>query len=148
MCSSDLTPFGKFQYQCAPMGFCSSSDEACRRGDIALSGIQNIVKIVDDILVFGKNREDIMKTSREIFKRCEQHGITLNRKKYQLGSEVEFAGMIISKDGIKPDPKKIEALTRFPIPTSLTDLRAFVGLATQLGQFAPDLSHEIGRAHV
>ena len=58
-----------------------------------------------------------------------------------MGREIEFAGHIISNTGIKPDEKKFSAIRQFPTPTCIKDVRAFLGLANQLGSFIPDLAH-------
>ena len=54
---------------------------------------------------------------------------------------MKFAGYIVSQEGVSADPDKIRAIVDFPSPENLTDLRAFFGLANQLGQFLPDLAH-------
>jgi hypothetical protein len=59
----------------------------------------------------------------------------------QMGSEVRFAGHVISPEGVKPEPEKVAALKNFPAPTDATGLRSFLGLAVQLGGFVPDLAH-------
>ena len=58
-----------------------------------------------------------------------------------MGREIEFAGHIISDTGIKPDEKKFSAIHQFPTPKCIKDVRAFLGLANQLGSFIPDLAH-------
>ena len=64
-----------------------------------------------------------------------------SKEKMQFGKRVSFAGMIISSEGISPDPGKVDALTKFGVPKNITDLRSFIGLANQLGMFVPDLAH-------
>ena len=48
--------------------------------------------------------------------------------------------MIINGQGVKPDPKLVEGIQKFPLPDSLTKLRSFLGLAQQFAHFIPDLS--------
>ena len=48
---------------------------------------------------------------------------------------------MIAHDGIRPDPKWTEALSNFPIPTSQSNVRSFLGLANQLASFVPDFAH-------
>ena len=76
-----------------------------------------------------------------LFSSCRDHNITLSKEKFQIGPSVKFAGHIVSADGIKPDPEKVEALKLFPRPQTVTDVRSFLGLANQLGSFVPDLTH-------
>ena len=46
-----VTPWGRYKFLRGPMGFISTGDEFCRRGDLALEGIGDCAKIVDDVLV-------------------------------------------------------------------------------------------------
>jgi hypothetical protein len=59
----------------------------------------------------------------------------------QMGEEVRFAGHVVGREGVRPEPEKSAALERFPAPTDATGLRSFLGLAVQLGGFVPDLAH-------
>ena len=59
----------------------------------------------------------------------------------KLGKEITFAGHIISQAGIRPDDSKNRAISKFPTPTNVSQLRSFLGLANQLTAFVPDLGH-------
>ena len=67
--------------------------------------------------------------------------IVLSRKKFEIGNEIAFAGLLISSRGIKPDPERIKALTKFPAPRDISGVRSFLGLANQLSGFVPDFAH-------
>ena len=123
------------------MGLTSSGDEFCARTDKALSGIPGVHKLVDDILVYGENYNELLDRIKLVFERCQEWGITLSKDKYQFGSEVKFAGYIINEEGTKPDPKLTAAISEFPAPTDLTNLRSFMGLVNRFTDFAPDLKH-------
>jgi DNA-binding protein Fis len=135
-----LLPSGKYRYTRAPMGLSSSSDEFCRRSDEAIKGIKGVLKIVDDILVQGSTEEELLSRITQVLKRCQEKGITLYRSKAEAGSSVKFAGYIISSDGVKPDPSKVQAITDFPRPSDVTGVRSFLGLANQLGMFVSNLA--------
>jgi hypothetical protein len=45
----------------------------------------------------------------------------------------------MSADEVKPDPRKIEAITKMPIPTSQVELQRFLGMVNYLGKFIPHL---------
>ena len=61
-------------------------------------------------------------------------------KKLKFGRQVEFAGFVVSDQGVKPDPAKMEAIRNFPLPKDKGDVRSFMGLSNQLGIFHPDLT--------
>ena len=69
-----------------------------------------------------------------------EHQITLADDKIQAGSELPFGGYVSNDYRTKPDPTKIEAIRNFPEPKKdLTNLRSFIGLSNQFGDFSPDL---------
>jgi hypothetical protein len=123
------------------MGLNASGDEYCRRGDRALAGVQGVLKIVDDILVFASTPEELISRTRDVLQRCSASGITLSRSKAKAGTSVKFAGFIVTSSGISPDPMKTDSISKFPAPKNITDLRSFMGLANQLGHFVPDMAH-------
>ena len=68
-------------------------------------GVPGARNMTDDIIVFGRNKEDHDKNLREVFKRLSDAGLTLKKSKCKFNqSEITFFGLIVSKDGIKPDP--------------------------------------------
>jgi hypothetical protein len=136
-----LLPSGRYRYLRAPMGLNASSDEWCARSDAALAGLEKTRKIVDNILVWASTWSELQTRVREVLCRCNEHGITLSKEKMQMGEEVRFAGHVVGREGVCPEPEKVSALKRFPTPTDATGLRSFLGLAVQLGGFVPDLAH-------
>ncbi len=121
------------------MGLSSSGDEYCTRGDAALSGIKDIKKIVDDILIHTKTLPELLEKVRKVFERCPEHQITLSRE-VRMGNEIKFAGYTLSHQGVRVNTDKLKAIRDFPEPTNVTQLRSFLGLANQLGKFMPDLT--------
>ena len=123
------------------MGLSSSLGEYCARGDAVLLDIDRVEKVVDDILVHSRTPQENLKTVLNVLERCRKQGITLNPEKFEfLQSSVDYAGYRVSCDGVKADPKKVEAIQNFPAPTNITELRSFMGLANQLGGFSSQLS--------
>ena len=77
----------------------------------------------------------------QIARNCEKLDIILSKKKFQIGTSLSFAGYIVSNDGVRPDPDRVEAIRKFPAPTNVTGVRSFLGLTQQLSFFIPDFSH-------
>ena len=143
--SQALTTFlvpglGRYCMLRAPMGLSSSGDEFCQRVDAALEGLDGFLKIVDDVLIFGPTVDVVFDRVRAMLTRCRETGITLTRGKAQIGESVQFAGFVVSAEGINPDPEKLKAIREFPAPRDLTTLRSFLGLANYIGHFIPNLS--------
>lgn len=136
-----LLPTGKYCYCRGPMGLNSTNDEWCCRSDFVTALFEWAQKIVDDILIWAKTLQELFKRLRMVLLKCREIGLTISKKKVKIGQELKFAGFIVGTSGIKPNPEKVEALSKYIPPTDLTSLRSFLGLANQLGFFIPDLSH-------
>jgi transposase InsO family protein len=140
MLTAFITPFGRFKYLRAPMGFVNSGDEYNSRGDAALAGLENYRKVVDDILVFSETYEEHVQAVRKVLDRCRQHGITLHPKKFYFARPtVEYVGYQVSASGLEAGEDKVQGIREFPTPTNLTELRSFMGLVNQLGAFSAEV---------
>lgn len=136
-----LTPWGRYKFLRAPMGLSSTGDEFCHQGDKALSGLGNLQKVVDDSVVYDENFPAHIQRIWNVLTRCREKSISMNPKKLQFAEpEVAFCGYILNADGVKIDPNKIKAITEFPEPTNLTELRSFMGMVNQIGEFSKDVS--------
>lgn len=136
-----ITPYGRYKYRRGPMGFAATGDAFCRRGDAALQGITNCVKVVDDVLIYDEELLPHLHRVHQVLARCRANGITLNADKFALATPaVKFCGFVLSAAGIAADPEKVRAIAEFPTPANITDLRSFMGLVNQLAEFSPDIS--------
>lgn len=97
------------------------------------AGLSGFRRIVDDIVIYNNDVAQHADHIREFLRRCAEQGITINTNKWEFAQkEVKFAGFILSSEGYRIDDSITEAISRFPTPTSRTDLRSFFGLANQL----------------
>ena len=67
----------------------------------------------------------------------------ISSRKLKIGGTVKFAGHIISASCVQPDPDLLAAIKEFPTPKLRKHVRSFLDLAVQLGNFFPDLAHNI-----
>ena len=136
-----ITPWGRFKFLRAPMGLSSTGDEYSRRAAEATGMFENTETVMDDTLTYDMNLEEHFRRVRAFLLKCREKSITLNKNKFEFAKEeLKFVGYVIGKTGIKADPDKIRALSNFPKPKSQTELKSFLGLANQLGNFTKDLS--------
>ena len=85
---------------------------------------------IDDILVYSKDREDHDTHLRVVLETLinEQLYVKLSKCEFWL-REVSILGHIISKEGIRVDPKKIEVIIEWKPPRNVTEVLSFLGLA-------------------
>ena len=128
-----ITPFGRYKYLRAPYGISSISEHYDRRMDNSLEKIKQLRRIVDDCVVYTKDKEDHIALVRQFLQRCEDKGISLNRDKFQFcQTEITFAGLILSQGGYQISKHITKAIKDFPTSSGRTDLRSFFGLVNQL----------------
>ena len=94
-----------------------------------MQGLPHVVVYIDDILVTGATQEEHLRTLEEVLRRLEKAGARLKREKCQfMLPMVEYLGHRISADGLQPTDSKIKALKDAPIPSNVSQLKAFLGL--------------------
>jgi hypothetical protein len=137
------TSLGHYEYKKMPFGLKGAPSTFIRLMTNVLSGLQGIKCLVylDDVVIFGKTLKDHNKKLRDVFGRLRKHNLKLQPDKCEfLRKEVTFLGHVVTKDGVKPDEKKIEAVKNFPVPTCIRELKSFLGLAGYYRRFLPNFS--------
>jgi hypothetical protein len=105
-----------------------------------MQGIKCLVYL-DDIVIFGETLQVHNEKLREVLGRMRKHNLKLQPDKCEfLRKEVTFLGHVMTKDGVKPDEKKVEAVRNFPVPTCTRTLKSFLGLAGYYRRFLPNFS--------
>ena len=136
-----ITPIGRFCCTRGPYGLSSMQEIFGKKMDVVIEGLQGVVKSTDDFMVYGKTKEILQQRTRKLFQRFVDHGVTINLKKCEFEQEeMEFIGHHITKAGIRPIASKMEAITEFPQPTNIKQLRRFMGMANQMAKFNPNLA--------
>ena len=124
------TPWGTYKFLRMPFGLLNAGATFQRAVDFFFKEfIGKIIKIYqDELIIFSKEISDHISHLRQVFIRCRKYGISLNPAKSIFGvDEGKLLGHIISKDGVKVDPKRVEAIKRVPLPQNLKSLQSFNG---------------------
>lgn len=89
----------------------------------------------------GKTREEHISTLEEVLKRLQKEGLKLSKDKCCfLVKTVEYLGFKIDANGLHATGQKLDALLEAPIPTSVQQLRSFLGLVNYYSKFIPNLA--------
>ena len=129
---------GLWQFTVMPFGLCNAVATFQRLMERVLDGlVPNVCMVyVDDIIVHAKTREEGERNVRLVVGRLSGAGLTLAEKKCEfLKAEVKFLGHVVTDEGVKMDPEKLAAVTNWPEPQNVKDLRGFLGLATYYRKF-------------
>ena len=102
---------------------------------------QFVVVFIDDILVYSKDQESHDTHLRVVLKTLRKEQLYAKLSKCEFWkNEVSFLGHIVSKEGIRVDPKKIEVVVEWKPPRNVTEVRSFLGLAGYCRRFVKGFS--------
>ena len=123
------TMYGRYCYLRVPMGASLLSDIYQYKVDEIFQDITQCEGIADNIVIFGHNDEDHDNTLFAMLDWARQVGMKFNPEKckFKQGS-TSFYGVTFGKDGVKPDPRKVEAIKNLPEPKSEALLQSFLGI--------------------
>jgi len=145
--SKEMTAFiseaGLYQFEVMPFGLKTAGATFQRFMDAILAGLKwkSLLVYLDDIVIFSSTFEQHLLDVEEVIKRLRNAGLQLNRSKcHFLREEFTYLGHIVSKHGIRPDPKKIEAILKMPTPTDATTTRSVLGSCSYFRKFIPDFA--------
>ena len=128
-----ITRKGAFKFKVLPFGLSNAPAVFQRLMNLVMRGLtwEACLVFLDDIVVMSTTFEQHFERLRAVFGRLRSANLKLKPSKCKLFQlKVKFLGSIVSANGIEPDPDKLKAIDEWPVPKNLTELRAFVGLAS------------------
>ena len=135
-----LTQEGLFEFVRMPFGLKCAPATFQRIMDIVLAGLnwRTCLVYLDDTLIFTPGTfKDHLKAIDEVLQRLRQHGLRAQTAKCAFAkTELTYLGHVVDRKGVRPDPSLVEAIANFPVPTSVTQVRSFLGYRVYIENFA------------
>ena len=132
------TRYGLFEYRVMPFGLTNAPATFQRMINDQLHEYLDIfvVAYLDDILIYSKTEAEHTEHVKRVLQKLKQAGLLLKPEKCQWHTdELEFLGYILQKGSVSMSPRKVEAVTAWPIPTCVKEVMAFLGFANFYRRF-------------
>lgn len=136
-----VTPDGQYQFKRMPFGLANAPSVFQRAMNKVLGNLTYIIVYMDDVLIPARSFEEGIGRLHEVLSLIKEAGFTLKLEKcYFFEKEIDFLGFRVGGDGIKPGVRKTAAITDFPTPKNVHDVRRFIGLASFFRRFVKNFA--------
>ena len=138
------SPLGYYRFCRLPFGVSSGPELFQRKMEQLLGSCEGVLIYLDDILVFASSQAEHDQRLEAVQEVLKANNVTLNDKKCVFSvPALTFLGHQVSASGVAPGADKVKALQDMPNPEDLSQLRSFLGLATYLAKFVPNLADTV-----
>ena len=136
------TQFGHYEFVVLPFGLTNAPTTFSHMmNKIFLNHQDYVIVFFDDLLIFSKSHEEHEQHLQSVFDLLRHHELYANPDKSLLfQTEIEYLGHIVSSQGIRPDPKKVNTIQTWPKPQSVHEVRSFLGLSGFYRKFVKNFS--------
>ena len=129
---------GLYEYTHMPFGLSNSRSSFCHLMEMCLGDHQFVTLLLylDDICVFAGSIDEMLDHIELVFKWLEEFNLKIKPKKYHFfPCSVVFLGHVPSAEGISANPKKVEKVKNWPVPTNPKELQSVLGFASYYCHF-------------
>ena len=136
--SAFVTPTDKYEFTRCPFGLTQAPAYFQRLINKVLADLDFAFGYLDDILIYSPDVPTHLVHMRQLFQRLREADLKLNREKCNFfKSHIQYLGHLISGEGIKPLPEKLESIKEMPPPTTPKEVKQFLGLIGYYRKFVP-----------
>ncbi len=125
-----IFPWGKYSYKRLPMGIAGSPDIFQSKMLELMETLEYVQAYLDDLLCISRSSlEDHLEKLEDVLRHLRDAGLNVNAEKLTFCAlEIEYLGYILTRDGIKPQSNKVQAIFVIQLPTNVKQLRHFLGM--------------------
>ena len=138
-----VCPFGLFEFERMSQGLKNSplTFQRLMEKCVGDMNLRELLVYLDDLIIHGKSLDEAEERLFRTLDRLRAFGLKLDPKKCKFfQTKVTHLGHVVTQDGIFPDPEKISALTTWPVPVTLKELKAFLGFVGYFRCYVKDFS--------
>lgn len=134
------TPYVRFAFRRLPFDLSNASEEYQKRMHTILEGLEGVLCIINDVLVFSKNQEQHDHRLHTELERFRLAHVTLKDNSNFSQRCIKFAGHIVFDNGIDPDSDRLDAVRKMAPPINVTEMICFLGTVNQLAKFSNNIA--------
>ena len=124
--------------KCMPFGLCNAPPTLQRLMLNCLGELNLTYCLIylDDVIIFSRTEEKHLERMCVVFNRLREHGLKLKPSKCEVfRMEINYLAHHVSKEGVLPSKKNLEAIAQCPPPDTYTKVKSFVGLVGHYRRF-------------
>ena len=132
------TRYGLYEYLVMPFGLANAPSSFQNFINDILHGMLDefCTAYIDDILIYSNSKKEHQSHVRKVLAALQKAGLQADIDKCEFHvTKISYLGLIISTEGIRMDPKKVEAVQNWETPTCVKDVQAFIGFANFYRRF-------------
>ena len=138
------TCYGSFEWLVMPFGLTNAPTAFQRFMNDIFSDLLDVSVIIylDNIFIYSNNPADHKKHVHEVLCHLQRNGLYAHPDKCRFSEDtIEYLSFILSKDGLKMDPSKVQTIQDWPEPHKVKDIQSFLGFANFYHHFISDYSN-------
>ncbi|KAK4327436.1 hypothetical protein Pmani_002100 [Petrolisthes manimaculis] len=132
------SPEGHWEFTALPFGIKTAPACFQRIVNSVLTGLvgNSVFVHLDDVIIYGKNLQSHVENLRKVLERLQEAKLTLKLEKCEFfKTEVDYLGHVVSAEGLKPQPSKVDAVRQMAQPETVKELQSFLGLINYYRKF-------------
>ena len=141
---------GLYEFTRMPFRLTNAGASFCHLMEMCIGDQQYITLLfyLDNICIFAETVEQMLDRIQLVFNRLKEFSLKIKPKKsHFFQAKVDFLGHVLSKNGVSPNPEKIEKVCDWPTPMNSKEVHSFIGLASYYRRFILNFVKWAGPLH-